>query len=341
MSKIIYPKLLKENDIIGITATSSGVSEEHDLLRLENAYKNLNKLSYRVIETNNVRTQKKLVSSSGFKRAEEFMSLWENKDISLIAQVRGGEFLMEMIPFIDENVIKNNSPKWISGYSDSSLLNYYLTTNYNIASLTTTNILNFGMNDIHLSVMNSIECIKNKKFVEESYNLYQFSHSAKEENPYIGYNLTHKVEYKHLYNKNKDKISGRILGGCIDVITILLGTKYDNTASFIEQFDEGILWCIENCELSVAELYRRLWQMKESGWFKNAKGFIIGRSRSTEDYGDFTYEDTLHKIFDDMDVPVIYDIDFGHLAPRMSIINGAFATFEYENHKGKLTQEMK
>lgn len=341
MNKIIYPKLLKENDTIGITATSFGVWQEHDIKRLENAYKNLNSFGYKIIETDNVRKQQKLVSSSAEQRAKEFMELYKRNDVALIAQIRGGEHLMEMLPYIKENEIKNNLAKWVSGYSDSSLLNYYLTTNYNIATLTTTNILNFGMNDIHKSVLNSIDSIKNDYFIEESYELYQTERISKEEDPYIGYNMTEKVEYKHLYGKNKDKIKGRIISGCIDVISLVLGTKYDNTVHFVEQFDEGILWCLENCELSVAELYRRLWQMKEAGWFKNANGFIIGRTRCDQAILGFEYTDVLHKIFDDMNVAVIYDIDFGHVVPRMSIINGSLATFEYENNKGKLHQEMK
>ena len=60
-----------------------------------------------------------------------------------------------------------------------------------------------------------------------------------------------------------------------------------------------------------------------------------------EDMKDFTYLDVLHKIFDDMNVPVIYDIDFGHLAPQWTIINGSYAEFEYENGKGKIKQIMK
>lgn len=81
--------------------------------------------------------------------------------------------------------------------------------------------------------------------------------------------------------------------------------------------------------------------MKEAGWFKNANGFIIGRTRCEQAILGFEYTDVLHKIFDDMNVAVIYDIDFGHVVPRMSIINGSLATFEYENNKGKLHQEMK
>ena len=80
--------------------------------------------------------------------------------------------------------------------------------------------------------------------------------------------------------------------------------------------------------------------MKQSGWFDNTNGVLIGRTFSQSDIKDFTYLDVLHKIFDDMNVPVVYDIDFGHLAPQWTIINGSYAEFEYEIGKGKLKQRM-
>jgi muramoyltetrapeptide carboxypeptidase LdcA involved in peptidoglycan recycling len=101
-----------------------------------------------------------------------------------------------------------------------------------------------------------------------------------------------------------------------------------------------MLWYLENCENTVLELYRRLLQMKNAGWFKNANGILIGRTFSKESISDFTYEDALHKTFDDLNIPVIYDVDFGHVPPQLTLINGSFAKFEYESGKGKIKQEL-
>ena len=121
----------------------------------------------------------------------------------------------------------------------------------------------------------------------------------------------------------------------------LLGTPFDNTIKFCNQFDEGMIWYLENCELAIPTLYRVLWQMKQSGWFKNANGFIIGRTRANNSVEDFEYLDVLHNVFDDMKVPVIYDVDIGHVAPQWTMINGSFAKFEYNLGKGKIIQKMK
>lgn len=339
---IKYPSNIKKQDTIGVTATSAGITGDYEI-RFNRAQHNLEALGYKIKETENVRKYAKLVSSSGKERANEFLDLWKNDNISLIAQVTGGEFLMEMIPYIDKSIILEHKPKWITGYSDSSLLNYYITTNFNIATATSPNFMNFGMINLHDSLLKHLEILENgKKFVQESYKLYEREKWPKDVIEFPSYNLSDEVLYKSLYGEKSLSFEGRLIGGCIDVIYHLLGTPFDNTKSFCEQFKEdGMLWYLENCELPLPSLYRVLWQMKQSGWFNNANGFIIGRTKSSECVQDFEYLDVLHKIFDDMNVPVIYDVDFGHQPPQWTMINGSFAKFEYNDGKGKIDQYLK
>ena len=67
--------------------------------------------------------------------------------------------------------------------------------------------------------------------------------------------------------------------------------------------------------------------------------FLIGRSYSTESIAEFTYLDALNDALKDFNVPIIYDVDLGHIPPQMTYINGAFAEFEYINSKGILEQK--
>ena len=60
---MIYPKFLKANDTIGITAPSDGIIKEFDKIRLNLACQKLNSLGYKTIKTYNLEKSIKLVSS--------------------------------------------------------------------------------------------------------------------------------------------------------------------------------------------------------------------------------------------------------------------------------------
>lgn len=338
---IKYPKKLLDNDTVGITAISLSANLE----KIDMAEENLKKYGLNVIETKDVRNESKnFISASDKQRAEEFVKLYLDNDIKHIIAARGGEFAIDIIPYLHkykDDIEKNNVVKYLQGYSDISLINYYLTTNYNIATLHAENISDFSMKKYHESLLNTIKLLKgdfvNDEFIQDSFDKYQ----KEELEDSLEYNLTEKVEYKSIYEDNECTFSGRIIGGCIDVITQLIGTKYDNTVNFCKQFDEGVIWYIDNFGLDSLELYRRLLQMKNAGFFFNANGFLFGRTINNISNPDFTYEYALKKVLGDLNVNVVYDVDIGHVPPQFTIVNGSYAKFEYFDNKGRLTQILK
>ncbi len=99
-----YPKLLKNNDLIGITALSSGASDCKEEMEL--AIDNLNKI-FRVEVTKNV-FGSSLVSSSKKQRIDELNALLD-QNIKGIIIARGGDFLLEIIDDIDYKKIKKKN----------------------------------------------------------------------------------------------------------------------------------------------------------------------------------------------------------------------------------------
>ena len=70
---------------------------------------------------------------------------------------------------------------------------------------------------------------------------------------------------------------------------------------------------------------RTLWHMKTAGWFSHVKGFLIGRPLlyGQELMGLSQYSAVLG-ILGEFGVPVLMDLDIGHLPPMMSLITGAY-----------------
>lgn len=136
--------------------------------------------------------------------------------------------------------------------------------------------------------------------------------------------------------------SGRLIGGCMDCLVNILGTKYDKVADFNERYKEdGFIWFLESCDLNVFAIRRAMWQMENAGWFKYLKGFVIGRPLvfGQEMMGLDQYEAVLG-IIGKYNVPVIMDADLGHLSPTMPLICGSVATVSIKGNNYSIDMKL-
>ncbi len=133
---------------------------------------------------------------------------------------------------------------------------------------------------------------------------------------------------KQLSGTNVIDFSGRLLGGCVDCLVNLTGTKYDKVTEFAERYKEdGILWFLEACDLNLMSIRRAMWQMEHAGWFRYCKGFLIGRPRigmDSEEFGIDRYQ-AVYEMLRQYRVPVMMDLDIGHLPPMMPLVCGSMA----------------
>lgn len=333
---MIYPKFIKEQGTIGVTAPSRGITNELDLKRLESAIKNLNEKGFNVIETENVRTDNLGRSSSKEERAKQLESLFLDKKVDAIISASGGDFLMEMLPYLNYEVIKNN-PKWFQGYSDPTWLTYTITTNLDIATIYSNNFKSFGMNPWHKSLETNIKILKGDLINQKSFEKYEL-YKKNQETGLEDYNLTEKVKWKIITGEKEVAIKGRMIGGCLDVINEIYGTNYDKTQEFLEKYqNDGIIWYLENYSLTSEDLTRVLWKLNDKGYFKYTKGIIFGRSLNYQSFYNLSFEETIKSSLKDLKVPIITEADFGHLSPRMTIINGAIAEIKVKNDQGEIS----
>ena len=229
---MIYPEFLKENDLIGITAPSAGVG--HKIESFEKSLNSLKKNGFRIIETENVRNDS-FVSSTALERANQIDELVNDNQVKMVLSATGGDFLIETLPLLNlDNIAKN--PKWFMGYSDPTTLLYLITTKLDISTLYGVNAGSYDQTILHQSLKNNMEIIKGNIVEQNSFELYE----AERNDEIDGYNLSEKVYWENL-NGNVN-IKGRIIGGCLDCLRLLLGTKFDYTKQFIQKYkDDGII----------------------------------------------------------------------------------------------------
>ena len=337
---MIYPKFLEKGDTIGVPAPSDGAYDLQHINKHKNAKIVMEQNGYKVIQSKNIYNSTMCRSADAKERAQELNLMFESKDIDFIVCAAGGEFLVECLPYVDFSKLANN-PKFVQGFSDPTGILFQITTKYDIATIYAMNFGDFGLEEYSRDIIDNLKIISGDLIKQENYEMFE-----NEKNEKItgleGYNYTDKVVWKTLDNKPAD-MRGRIIGGCLDLIAELCGTKYDGVKAFIEKYkDDGIIWYYDICDLTKEELIRTLWKFNELDYFKYSKGIIFGRCGNDNSFLGYTMEQALKdSVVSKLNIPIIYDADISHKGPSMTIINGAIATVESKDGKGCIEFELK
>ncbi|OZM58474.1 LD-carboxypeptidase [Lottiidibacillus patelloidae] len=333
---ITYPILKKEANI-GVTAPSSGVPTElHELIT--QASQRMTEKGFHVTCGETIWTQSKAKSASAKKRANEFNHMMQDASIDLVIPPWGGELLIEMLEHVEFDKLKE---KWILGYSDTSMLLLAITLNTGMATAHGTNLVDLRgeYSDETTAMWKSVLATKaGESILQQSSELYQKQWEHNNPSPCV-FHLTEKTSWKTIANEEVS-MEGRLLGGCIDIVRHLIGTPFGDVETFSKKYinEEPIIWYFENCELSTTDLRRTLVHMKLAGWFNNCSGILFGRSAANMPVHDYTVNDVYEDLASDLQIPIVYDIDCGHVPPQLTFINGAYAEVKVSEGKGTVLQ---
>jgi len=334
-----YPQFIKNGTTVAVAAPSFGIAPD-DTDNYNRAKLFFENKGYKVTEAPSLFKEDLCASAPASVRAEEFTQLYEKENNGLIIAATGGETELLILSHLDTQRLKRVSPKWFLGYSDNTVIGYRLLTECDTASIYGYCVGRFGDIPLHETAISTIEVVEGKRNTVKSCDFYRMNRP--EEIPGVPRFLecdTPSV-WKTLSGK-AETIKGRAIGGCLDLFPSIAGTPYDKTADFVNKYkDDGIFWFLEACDLNPAGVARSLWQMKECGWFENAKGFMFGRPLLDIEYCGYNFMSAVKHILGDS-LPVIFDADFGHKPPILPIVNGSIMTATASDGRGELTFEFR
>ena len=338
-----YPEFLPEKGIIGLVAPSFGVSGFPYESRFNHAKEKMERKGHTVVESEHLYGIVKAASCDPETRAREFMDMYKREDVDFLSSVAGGEVMCQMLEYVDFEELKKSSPRFFMGMSDNTCLTYSLPVLCDVASIYGYNFSGFYNKRWHRSFVESYEIMRGQRFYQDSYPYYEKKSDSPCEpgHELDPFKLTKKSQHLSL-SGHDEQFTGRLIGGCLDVLLELCGTKYDHSKEFAERYeDDGIIWFLEACDLNVLGISRGLWTLKEAGWFKNVKGFIIGRPQLSDEMFGLTYEDALRDNLESLGVPVVYGCDFGHVAPSWTIIAGSVGTVELKGDVCRISYDLR
>lgn len=329
-----YPKFLANTDTIGFVAPAFGCSIEPYKSAFNHGLEKLQALGHKIQLGPNCYAGEGIgISNTPELCAKEFMEMWCDSRNNALFSCGGGELQCEILPYLDFEKIKAAKPKWFMGYSDNTNLSLLLATICDTASVYGPNGPAFGMEPWHSSVQDAYDLVRGSKLSFESYDGWQIEPLKTEEEPLLPYNITEQPSIRTV-NMN-EPFTGRLLGGCMDIVANLIGTRFDKVNEFIDRYaEDGIIWFLEACDLNLMSIRRALWSMEQAGYFRKVKGFIIGRPLhyAEEAFGLDRYT-AVTSVLEKYGVPIVLDMDLGHLPPTMPLVNGAMATVSLLNEK--------
>ena len=132
--------------------------------------------------------------------------------------------------------------------------------------------------------------------------------------------LPRPTRWRTLGDREIGTLRGRLLGGCLETIAMLPGTPFGDLDAFAPEDD--LLVYVEVAEVDAYTAARMLHHLRLAGWFDRATGILVGRT-SAPDASDYTQVDALRDALGGLDVPVLYDLDLGHVPPQLALVNGA------------------
>ncbi|MCR5402490.1 MAG: LD-carboxypeptidase [Butyrivibrio sp.] len=341
------PKAIKPGDTIGITAPSYGAYIEPYSLLYKIAVEKLKDRGYRITEGDTVHKGDGLgISTDPVITAKELMEFYSRDDIDAIISCGGGELMCETISGVDFDALKDLPPKWFIGYSDNTNFIFPLVTISNVQGIYGPCISGYAKEweetekysfDILEGKRNSFDGLK--RFVDPSKE-----DKSPLENEAVYTDEGMRAPYR--YNADRELViytcrdgvmkreeeksvsmDGILLGGCLDILVNLCGTRFDRVREF-KKNNGRIIWVFEACDLSPMSIRRSLWNLREAGWLDDAKGFIIGRpfaSWKQEMLGVDQYN-AVTDILSPLCAPIIMDAEIGHIDPMLPLIIGAEAT---------------
>ena len=325
---LIKPKMLQPGDYVATISPSWGGAGEPELKwRYEQGVKRLEEVfGLKVIAMPNSLKGADYLYKNPKARADDLMMAFKDKRIKGIIANIGGEDSIRLLPYINFDIIRKN-PKIFMGYSDVTIAHLFclkagITSFYGPALLT-----DFAENvEMHSYTIQSIqqtlftgemigEIVPSTEWTSEHLEWTESNKNRRRTmQPNKGYELL----------QGTGIVQGRLIGGCIEVLEFAKGTVLWPE----EKYWENSILFFETSEDQPNPTLLRYWLRNYGiqGLLQKANGIIFAKPQEEKYYEE--YKEEILKVmreFDLENLPILYNMNFGHTEPKFILPIGALA----------------
>jgi len=291
---IIQPPYLKKGDKIAIVCPAKKLPKPIDY-----AVSVLKSWGLDVILGQSVFAEENQFAGSDALRASDMQTFLDDTHIKAIIAGRGGYGTVRIIDELDFLNFRQ-SPKWIIGFSDITVLLAHLFAKQNVQSMHAQ--MPYTFED---STPAALLSLKKALFGEhQSYS------------------------YESIFKNRTGDCAGTLIGGNLTLLCMLQGSPsevdFDDKILFLEDVGEH--------EYSIDRMIRML---KRAGKLAKLKGLIIGAFNEIEEeqipFGQ-TADEVIWELVKEYDYPVCFNFPTGHIENNLTMVVGADVELKVENN---------
>lgn len=352
---MIKPKKLQKGDKIAIVSLSRGLLGENFVEHeVKIAIKRLKEYGLEPVFMPNSTMNMEYLEKHPEARASDLKEAFKDDSIKGIINAIGGNDTYKILPYLmeDEEFVNlvNNSPKLFTGFSDTTV-NHLMFSKLGLQTFYGPCLL-VDLGELDKEMLPYTKTYFEKYFKDEESYLIESSD--------VWYNERENYDITQIgvsRNKNKEThgyevlngsgvIKGKLYGGCIESIYNLMTEKEQkdiidkyNILPTLDEWKEKVLF-LETSEEQIKpeKLEEILLKFKEEGIIKNIKGLIVGKPANEKYYNE--YKAIYKKIFKNSDVPILYNLNFGHSLPRCILPYNAEVIVDYDKKIVKINEKI-
>lgn len=301
---------------IAVVSPSSGLSAKFPN-RVRRGIKVLSEMGFEVYLGEHAMGQGEISSASVSDRVQDIHAFLADERVGVIMTSIGGFSCNRLLPFIDYKKIAA-SDKLFCGYSDTTALLLAIYAKCGKITLYGPSFLT-DMCEFSQPYDYTVQAFENAlrggrmRMLPSDYFIEEYIDWAVEESG--GLSAKHKTENYPWKIIRNGRAKGKLIGGNLQVLVNMIGTEYcpeklfDGNVLFLEDISDNYAF-IESLlvGLSIRKIYDRV------------SGIIIGKFVKRE------MGEAIDKLLDSLvgaQIPIICDVDFGHIYPKLTIPIGA------------------
>lgn len=350
------PKKLLPGDTVAIVSLSSGILGEkfakHQLNIAETRLKNIFKLKTKYMD--NSLKGVDYISAHPEARADDLKQAMYDDEVKAILVATGGDDTFKIIPYLleDKDFVEavKTKPKIFLGFSDTTnnhLMFYRLgmPTFYGVDFLS-----DFGEMDTNMLpyTEKSISDIffGNRKKIEIQSSPVWYLKRVKYTEDQVGLSRSKVVEehgYESILGSSPvERVAGRLFGGCVESLyEMVAGNRYKEQPTITKKYELFPKWHEWNdkvlfIETSEAQsppdkLHTMLQTLGSYINYGDLRGIIIGKPQDNVYYTEYCH--LWQKLANKYDIPILYNVNFGHSYPHCILPYDATVEVDFANKK--------